>query len=537
MVTALPAGWQADRHRRDTMLRAGAAVGAVAGAVLCWALVRASMRLLLAMPLAPCCMDPLRLCSSKTRFLSAPTCPALPLPLPHPSLRRQAARPSVWALAAAMTLLGCYRGVYSAALEAIFADSVAAGKRWAGWGAAGILVAAVGWQPAPRLLCKPALPLPAPFPPCSSLYTRKYVITVGASSFGPWLSLLLFHFLGNRWEPAACRAVLLCGTAVMVVPLALMCLFDDDRAAQYHALPTQDARATGRQHGPQPAVSADGCSDTAGSRACSECSAVSADLPIANTAAAGLGCNGSQAAATMGGDLASLHGSGGDAAAEEAQLAGEEGAGQERRGGLPAGLVVTLLISCSDLIGALASGMTLRFFSLFFIQVCVQSVCAGGAVEVVGGAVRRQMRGNPEGRHAARPARGPRLAVPVSRPAPLLALLLRAAVHTLPLSSNVVTLPPPLPPAQVVEMGPMAVSLIGALSPLGVGAASLACQPLSKLAGRVQIRRVAFPPGPAAPCCARCGPSAPLRPALVRGNAGAGGAAAVRCPPTDAPPP
>ncbi len=34
----------------------------------------------------------------------------------------------------------------------------------------------------------------------------------------------------------------------------------------------------------------------------------------------------------------------------------------------------------------------------------------------------------------------------------------------------------------------MAVSLIGALSPLGISAASLACQPLSKLVGRVQIR-------------------------------------------------
>jgi hypothetical protein len=41
---------------------------------------------------------------------------------------------------------------------------------------------------------------------------------------------------------------------------------------------------------------------------------------------------------------------------------------------------------------------------------------------------------------------------------------------------------------QVVNMGPMAVSLLGALSPLGVSAASLACQPLSKVVGRVQIR-------------------------------------------------
>lgn len=41
---------------------------------------------------------------------------------------------------------------------------------------------------------------------------------------------------------------------------------------------------------------------------------------------------------------------------------------------------------------------------------------------------------------------------------------------------------------QEVRLRPMAVSLIGALSPLGISAASLACQPLSKRAGRVQLR-------------------------------------------------
>lgn len=41
---------------------------------------------------------------------------------------------------------------------------------------------------------------------------------------------------------------------------------------------------------------------------------------------------------------------------------------------------------------------------------------------------------------------------------------------------------------QAVGLSPMAVSLVGALSPLGVSAAALACQPLSKPLGRVQIR-------------------------------------------------
>lgn len=79
MVAALPAGWLADRYRRDVILRVGAGLGAAAGLVLALAL---------------------------------------------------AVRPTVWMLGASMALLGVYRGTTSAALEALFADSVPPGQRW-----------------------------------------------------------------------------------------------------------------------------------------------------------------------------------------------------------------------------------------------------------------------------------------------------------------------------------------------------------------------------------------------------------------------
>lgn len=82
-MAALPAGYLADRYRRDTLLRAGALVGAAAGGLLAAAL---------------------------------------------------AWRPTVAMLAAASALLGCYSGTYNAALEALFADSVPPGRRWAGLG-------------------------------------------------------------------------------------------------------------------------------------------------------------------------------------------------------------------------------------------------------------------------------------------------------------------------------------------------------------------------------------------------------------------
>jgi hypothetical protein len=53
-------------------------------------------------------------------------------------------------------------------------------------------------------------------------------------------------------------------------------------------------------------------------------------------------------------------------------------------GPLAPNLVVTLLISVSDLIGAFASGMTLKFFALFFMQVCRVSPAVVSALGVLG---------------------------------------------------------------------------------------------------------------------------------------------------------
>lgn len=374
MLAALPAGWAADRHRRDTMLRCGAVVGAAAGVLLGYAL---------------------------------------------------ALQPTVWMLAAASALLGCYRGIYSAALEAIWADSIATGR--------------------------------------SSLYTKRYALTVVSSSFGPWLSLALFHFLGNQWHAHDCRLVLGSGLLLMVAPLALMCCFDDDQTLEAQQLRAR--QATGQQGGQQleggqhsggqrqleggPAAlpaCADGelagCRDSgsnagvppAGSAPAAEvaeaaetgaagsllavaanghascppseaCTGSDGALPVA--AAAGRAAVQPAAATVLGAagpsasDLLSLSELGGQAKAQ----------GQHGAAGccawLPPGLAVTVLISCSDFIGALASGMTIKFFAMWFMQ--------------------------------------------------------------------------------EVGLRPTAVSLIGALSPLGVSAASLACQPLSKRVGRVQI--------------------------------------------------
>ena len=78
MLAALPAGWLADKYRRDRVLKVAAVIGTLAGASLAVALVD-----------------------------------ALP----------------IQALFGAMALLGCYTGFNNAPLEALFADCIPRGKR------------------------------------------------------------------------------------------------------------------------------------------------------------------------------------------------------------------------------------------------------------------------------------------------------------------------------------------------------------------------------------------------------------------------
>jgi MFS family permease len=209
LLLAVPAGWLADRYRRDAVLRGAAAVGAFAAAVYCWVL-----------------------------FTDAP----------------------VIMLYVALGLIGGYRGFNNPAVESIFADSVATGQS-------------------------------------SALYTAKQVVINLSSTCGPAISIVLFLCLGNTWEAGTCRVVLLAGLVAMLLPLALMCFFDDDKTLGLLSESLQETASY--------------------------------------------------------------------------QSLGEAERGAPSKGPWsPFGAyTVPALVSFSDLISALASGMTIKFFSLFFFEV------------------------------------------------------------------------------------------------------------------------------------------------------------------------
>lgn len=210
-----------------------------------------------------------------------------------------------------------------------------------------------------------------------------------SSSFGPWLSLALFHFLGNRWHARDCRLVLGSGLLLMAAPLALMCRFDDDqtleaqqRRAQQAAGPLSGEQpAAGSEPlqgrlaepaacpaGGEPASCQDGISGSAAAAGAAGEAEEGAAGPLASAgnghashtteAATGSACALPPAAAapfpSMAGpsasDLLSLPELAGSAKAQRGQPAAGCCAW------VPPGLAVTLLISFSDFIGAMASG-------------------------------------------------------------------------------------------------------------------------------------------------------------------------------------
>ena len=334
LVAALPAGWAADhpRCRRDSVLKGAAALGLLSAFAFGSALVFN--------------------------------------------------RNSMVELFIAVALLGAWKGAATPPFESIFADSVATGA--------------------------------------SAPYTAKYALSMVAAAAGPLLSCFLFQAMGNAWDAGSCRAVLLAGLAAMLPPLAVACAFDDDASLGRRSEARDSASMT-------PAASAasglsrmrSGASTTTTVTA----TATAEGTPQRTRRRRRQGRGGSAGrrrsrSDVLGGssdddEAAALNGDSDDdirriaAGSPPSALASpapstalvppppnpsffdpaalssslqhqqqQQQAAAEDRIRLfspstwPLGAVVAALITLSDLIGALASGMTLKFFSLFFLQAC-----------------------------------------------------------------------------------------------------------------------------------------------------------------------
>ncbi|KAK9864374.1 hypothetical protein WJX84_002708 [Apatococcus fuscideae] len=226
LASAVPAGWVADAWRRDYVLRGAACIGAAAAITLAASLIF---------------------------------------------------RWPIWTLFVAMSLLGLYRGFNNPSLEAIWADSVAAGR--------------------------------------SKLYTVKYVTQMMASGTGPVLSIIMFQSLGDEWKVGACRLVVLVGLSMFTVPLFILCSFKDEHTLGQESQPI-------RQGTPSPEQQEEEDKDV-DRQAPGCCAMISPSVAVATA------------------------------------------------------------ITASDLFGALASGMTIKFFPLFFMQECLLQPVFVSAISAV----------------------------------------------------------------------------------------------------------------------------------------------------------
>lgn len=191
---------------------------------------------------------------------------------------------------------------------------------------------------------------------------------VMSSGVGPLLSLLIFLHLGDSWTLADCRTVVHVGLVAMVPALCLMWFFNDDKALSHH-----------HQNGNTDPPAGENSNRTGISSSSHE-----SDL-IREPLLGDSNVNGSDGDVATGGSLLSHRSeSGGEG---EGNLMAEE-SGDGSGSGIAVNnikkensstadstdgmwsptIVVPVLLTLSDIFGALASGMTIKFFPLFFMQ-------------------------------------------------------------------------------------------------------------------------------------------------------------------------
>ena len=187
-----------------------------------------------------------------------------------------------------------------------------------------------------RLLSPKARPVP-----CS------FIVTLTSSSIGPLVSLVMFLHMGStQWRAVDCRAVLLAGLALSAPALALMCAFNDDKALLDHERHRQGRQATGRgQQAAEAAGAAGGLRPATAATAAGEGAAASL-LNGQDTAEAGQAGAAASCQANGGEQLELL----------QSPLQQQQQQQAFRKRGWHPGVVITVLIGFSDLVGALASG-------------------------------------------------------------------------------------------------------------------------------------------------------------------------------------
>ena len=209
------------------------------------------------------------------------------------------------ALCAALALWGLFTGVQSVSVETTFADSVPTGHR-------------------------------------SLLYTYKSSLRTAGNSVGPLTSIPIFAALGGQWRTKDLTIVMLVGQAISLLPCAMLFMFrDSDTLGQEsEALPTSAV--------------VDGDSGAASSRQPPSITSTESEAMLQSAA----DHRALLAAERI--ESGARDGDGGDGQLQ----ADEQRAVSQRRA--RARRVVPWLVACADVVSMLGSGMSIKYFPIFF---------------------------------------------------------------------------------------------------------------------------------------------------------------------------
>ena len=100
--------------------------------------------------------------------------------------------PNIIAIYVSLALWGVYQGFTRPSMEAILADSTVSESR-------------------------------------TRIYTILHLVRQISGSIGPFLSAILFYFLGDEWELSILRTVMLFGILIQIVALVAMFFFNDNQ--------------------------------------------------------------------------------------------------------------------------------------------------------------------------------------------------------------------------------------------------------------------------------------------------------------------
>jgi len=171
----------------------------------------------------------------------------------------------------------------------------------------------------------------------SDIFTTKYMLLQAANSTGPLLAVVMFSLLGDYWDKRECTVVVLVGLCLSVVPALLLFTLNDRNALDQ---------------------------DQAG-RAEQDPEGLLLRKPLIPR---------HQPPAPVGGSMASPLQINGGAEDEEEKADGKgDGPGvQLPPPAYPYGLMIPSMCALADVISGVASGMSIKFFPIFFLDTLSQ---------------------------------------------------------------------------------------------------------------------------------------------------------------------